>query len=545
MKRKSIVLFCTLTLLLGGCNFPTGSSSDKSAPDTTSADNSVFQGDKSVSPDTESTKPNILPHDPGEILIHYQQLPKTYQNEDTQTDLLHTEYQKPTISIFENEAASSMIAAALSKEEKNFLSYAEDLISEAEELFLQNPDDFSAYYADCIYEPQRTDESILSLRQLRSSYTGGAHGIYSYRGLNFDSTTGSLLSLSDISTDKETLLDEAEAYIRSQLDLPRYQETLPNSSEAVSSAIMDEILTEDTWYFTNGGITFVSNTGVLGPHAADAYFFTIPYQKLSTLEPKYHYTGPFELSSPIGSTITANLDGNEDMDAIFFDCTLEETTGELSCTFTINGTDYSSYLLSDDCRLSDGASGFDMEYYVIDLDTSDEYAEIAILDHGMSDDYVTYFFRYDRGNLSYLGYICDLLSHSSCKINGDGTLMADLPINLLETANTSVLYQLKDNSLEMIPQSWYYINMENFPEEYKYHEILADVTVYKEKSRNTDAITLTPKDGPVSFPATDNEHWFMLKTSDNQLYYLYLEDFCKLESGQYATDVFKNLLQAG
>ena len=82
-----------------------------------------------------------------------------------------------------------------------------------------------------------------------------------------------------------------------------------------------------------------------------------------------------------------------------------------------------------------------MEYYVIDLDTSDEYAEIAILDHGMSDDYVTYFFRYDRGNLSYLGYICDLLSHSSCKINGDGTLMADLPINLLETANTSVLYQ--------------------------------------------------------------------------------------------------------
>jgi hypothetical protein len=97
----------------------------------------------------------------------------------------------------------------------------------------------------------------------------------------------------------------------------------------------------------------------------------------------------------------------------------------------------------------------------------------------------------------------------------------------------------------MIPQSWYYINMENFPEEYKYHEILADVTVYKEKSRNTDAITLTPKDGPVSFPATDNEHWFMLKTSDNQLYYLYLEDFCKLESGQYATDVFKNLLQAG
>ena len=545
MKRKSIVLFCTLTLLLGGCNFPTGSPSNKPTPDTSSINNSTFHTDNTSSTETESTEPNILPSKPGEILIHYQQLPKTYQSGTNQADLLHTEYQKPTVTITGNEEASLAIAAALSKEEENFLSYAEDIFSEAESLFLQDPDVFSTYYADCIYEPQRTDGSILSLRQLSSSYTGGAHGNYSYRGLNFDSTTGSLLSLSDIATDKDTLLAEAEAYIRSQLSLPRYREALPDSPEAVSSAVIDDILSEDTWYFTNGGITFISNTGVLSPHAAGAYFFTVPYQQISTLKSNFQYTGPFELSAPIGSTITANLDGNEDIDAVFYDCALDEATGELSCTFTINGTDFSSYLLSDDFRLSDGASGFDLEYYVVDLDTSDEYAEIAILDHGMSDDYATYFFRYDRGNLNYLGNICDLLNHSSCKINGDGTLMANLPINLLETANTSVLYQLKDDSLELIPQSWYYINMENFPEEYKYHEILADVTVYKEKSHNADTITLTPEDGPVSFPATDNEHWFMLKTSDDQLYYLYLEDFCKLESGQYATDIFKNLLQAG
>ena len=545
MKRKSIVLFCTLTFLLGGCNFSARNSSDAPTPNTNSAGNSVSNTDKTVSPDTENAESNILPIEAGEILIHYQRLSKTYQNEDTQTDLLYTEYQKPTITISRNEAATSAIDAALSKEEENFLSYATNIFADAESIFLQNPDTFSTYYADCTYEPQRNDDSIISLRQLSSSYTGGAHGNYSYRGLNFDSTTGSLLSLSDISTDKETLLEEAESYIRSQLDLPRYKEALPDSSEAVSSAIINEILTEDTWYFTNSGITFISNTDVLGPHAAGAYFFTVPYQQMSTLKSKYYYTGPFELSAPVGSTITANLDGNEDIDAIYFDCTIDEITRELSCTFTINGTDYSSYLRGDDCHLSEGASGFDLEYYVIDLDTSDEYAEIAILDHGMSDDYVTYFFRYDRGSLTYLGYICDLLSRSSCKINGDGTLMADLPINLLETANTSVVYQLNANSLELIPQSWYYINMENIPEEYKYHEILADVTVYREKSHTADTVTLTPEDGPVSFPATDNEHWFMLKTSDDQLYYLYLEDFCKLESGQYATDVFKNLLQAG
>lgn len=151
----------------------------------------------------------------------------------------------------------------------------------------------------------------------------------------------------------------------------------------------------------------------------------------------------------------------------------------------------------------------------------------------------------NRGNFIYLGSISDLLGNSSCKINGDGTLMADLPISLLETANTSVIYKLENNSLDLVEQNWYYINTEDFPKEYQSHDILKDVTVYREKSRHSDSVTLTPEDGPVSFPATDNEHWFMLKTSDDQLYYLYLEDCCTLESGEYATDIFQNLHQAG
>lgn len=541
MKRKSIALLCILTFLLSGCSHSAGNSSNKPASDSAPPSDSEINAAESVTPDTEAAKPNVLPGNPGEIQLSYQLLPDTYQDQDNKTDLLYAEYQRPTITITGNEAASSEIAAVISREEENFSSFTANMLTDAKSSFSEDPDTFISYYVSCRYESKRCDNGIISLQCLSNVYRGGAHGDYTYRGLNFDSVTGGLLTLSDISTDKETLLKEAENYIQSQLELPRYKEGLPDSPEHISSAITEEILTDDTWYFTNSGITFVSNTGVLGPYAAGAYFFTVPYQQLSTLKPEYHYTGPFELSAPVGSTITANLDGNEDMDAIFYDCTENEDTGELSCTFTINGTDFSSYLFEEDCYLSPGAAGFDVEYFVVDMDTSDEFAEIAILDRGMSSDFQTHFFRYDRGNLSYLGSVADLLGNSSCKINGDGTLMANLPISLLETANTSVIYQLEGDSLKLVEQSWYYINMDSFPEEYKIHDILTDVTVYKEKSQHSDTVTLTPEDGPVSFPATDNEHWFMLKTSDNQLYYLYLEDFSTLESGQYATDIFKNL----
>lgn len=138
---------------------------------------------------------------------------------------------------------------------------------------------------------------------------------------------GRLLTLSDITTDKDTMLKEAEDYIRTQLELPRYQKVLPDSQEDITSAIKEQILTDETWYFTNGGISFVSNTDVLAPHAAGPLFFTVPYQQFGTLKPEYQYTGPLELSAPVGSTISANLDGNEDMDAIFYDCVDNEETG--------------------------------------------------------------------------------------------------------------------------------------------------------------------------------------------------------------------------
>lgn len=408
-----------------------------------------------------------------------------------------------------------------------------------------NPDFLSSLSGDGEFEAKRCDDHVTSFLRVENLSAGGDYDQCHYSGLNFETNTGRLLGLDDIADDKDALLKDAKTFILSQLDLMHYGNIDRDSKDNISSILDDQIMKDGTWYFTNSGICFIANADVLKLHGAIVEFFCVPYRQLGSLKPEYYYTGPFELSALLGSTVTADLDGNEDMDAVFYDCREDEETGTVLVSFTINGTDFSSKL-QESCFLSAGATDSisDMCYYIADLDTSDEFCEIAILDHGDSDDLATHFFRYDRGNLSYLGCIPDLFGQT-CSANGDGTLNADIPLNILETVRIPVSYQLNDGQLKLVKQDWYSIDEEAIPEDYRNHDILEDVIVYTENDLHSDTVTLTPQDGPVSFPATDNEHWVVLKTSNDKRYYLYFEDIVTLNSGQDAQDVFSDILLAG
>ncbi len=538
MKKKSAALLCALTFLFSGCSL----TADTPPSNPNDALNSSEQTDSIQN--TENTLPQM--QDNEDVTVSFDNISNTYQNDDEQTDLLYSNYTRPLISIRDNAGASTAIMDEFSNREKLFIDTSKDYTKEAKSSYEQDADIFSPFYLSESYDTKRCDNRILSFQCRNDCFLGGTHENYFYNGLNFDVTTGKLLRLDDISTDKETLLENAKDYILSQLELPRYQ-NLTCSGDELQNVIHSDILTDETWYFTNSGITFVSNIDILGPYAAGAYFFTIPYQQLSDLKPEYQYTGPFEMTAPIGTALTANLDGNEDIDAVFFDCSFDDHSGYVSVSFTINGTDFSSYLQSEDCFLSEGAAySAEAEYYIMDLDTSDDFLEIAITDYGANDYQVTYFFRYNGGKLTLLGNVPACISNPKLRINGDGTINTYIAVNLLETVKAAATFQMeRDGTLTLVPQDWFYIDESDLSEKYKTHRILRNVTVYTEKDRDSDTVTLTPSDGEVCFPATDNEHWFMLETADKQIYYLYLEDFFTLESGENASEIFENLLIAG
>lgn len=537
MKQKFLALLCITTILLSGCsNHKPSDSKDSNEP---SSQQEEDISDSIPDPDDTKEEEPVLP-----VQISYEYTEKTYQSDDA-IDLLSSSYSDPSITVTGNDTATKTIQQKLHSYKKDYEDALQEHLSSATDIQKSNPATFGSFSFQQSYSTQRMDDAVIALQGYTCNYAGGSHENYEYYGLNFDTRSGKFLSLSDITTDQDAFLASVTTYIKSQLKLPYYATGLYVQEDQLDSILSDYVLTDGNWYFTNSGVTFVSNVYVMSTYSNGAYFFTVPYQQLDGLKPDYQYLGAFELSALVGSTVSADLDGDESIDAIYYDTSCQNGSSDVSSTLTINGTDYSDLLSNEECSLSEGASGNNgLEYYLIDLDTSDKYIDIAILDRGLNDDYSTYFFRYVDYNLMYMGCVPDLLSNDSFQIYQDGTMSANMPISLLETAYVTASYEIRKNKIEPGETDWFYLNTANMTAESMKHDILTDVTVYTTNNRRSDAITLTVSAGPVSFLATDNEHWVMLQTADESVYYMYLEDFSTLESGQNVQDVFEGLLLA-
>jgi hypothetical protein len=545
MKKKSIALLCAITLVFTGCS---SGSSKQPASTSASGNTDVAKPSSNSSKDTttksDSSTETTKQAEDTSIEVSYKQDSKTYKSDDNSKDIFYMNYSNVAVTIKGNKKATKKINDFFATEKKSFDDSITSSIADAKSSLAEYPDGFSAFSTSQTYETQRCDKQVISFKSCVNSYTGGAHGNYGFVGYNFDVKTGKKLALDDIATNKNDLLNSARTYINSQLKLPIYSNALMSSLEESQDIINRYVLTDDTWYFTKSGLTFVSDPYVLGNYDAGALFLTVPYQQLEGLKADYQYTGNFVMSGPVGSTMSADLNGDESMDAIYYDASSDDSTGAMSSTLTINGKDFTSVLENDDRHLSPGASSNNgQQYFLIDLDTSDDYIELAIQDNGESNDCKTYFFRYNGKELNFLGCIYDELSFSSTNVPGDGTITANLPIQLLQTISGKATYKLDDDGFSLVPQDWYDINYANIEDKYQNHNILKDVTVYTEPDTNSDKVTLTSADGPVSFPAADNNHWYKIKTANGKLYYLYLDQFSTLESGEEANTIFENLYQ--
>lgn len=530
MNRKAISLLCITALLLSGCGRNTSHTSPSSEALTT---------EDYSSSSADSTEDNGNSITAAGITITYNTTSKTFGTSDLSRDLLYTTYTEPKITIADNEAASRAIEDVFAEHIDAFRKQFLPCLLDAQELINEDAAYFVPYSLEQTYSAKRCDAHILSVLCYNSEYRGGAHGNYSYRSFNFDTRTGRQLTLNDIANDKDALLKSAQDYISTQLTLPYYETKLTVSSEEAQTLIEKKILTDNNWYFTNSGLTFLANYDILNPYAGGASFFTVPYQKLDGLNPEYQYTGAFISSGLVGTTLSADLDSNGEADAVYYDSCYNEETGGLSSILTLNGTDYSSLLNGEDCPLSQGAtveSG--LEYYLIDIDPSDSYIEIAIPDNGYSDiGCKTYLFRYVDFDLTYMGCIDDLIDNSSFRLKEDGSFTAAMRIPLVTTAYTSAEYVIDKDRLERVPADWYYLSADAFSQKIISCNLLQDITVYEDASRFSDKTTLTSSDSPLTLLATDNEDWIMVQTKDERIFYLYLKNMSVLDSGESLTDV--------
>lgn len=185
-------------------------------------------------------------------------------------------------------------------------------------------------------------------------------------------------------------------------------------------------------------------------------------------------------------------------------------------------------------------------YFIMDLDSTDDYLEIAVLDDGPSGDPTFHVIRYDAGKLIYMGGIFTDSPYDELKIKGDGKVTGSGRLSVLQSWRAPFTWVIEAGRLQLLEEEWYY------PYVNSYSEVtvrqIAPITVYEEADLEAPATEVQPSGEVVTFGTTDNKNWVQFFRGDGIEGWIYLEDGFLMESGGEkinVMEIFENLNMAG
>lgn len=563
-KKKLLILFFIGSLLMTGCiNNDNSCSSQKITEKASALENNEAENNPTETKTDADSKDNTnINGTDSNIIIQYENTGTTYTyDEDNDIEILSASLSLPTVKIPNHEASSQKINDFFAKEKKDFDDLCEKLIIESKELYDErlswqeeegNLGEFfyAPYGEDLTFRNYRVDDNLITFLREDYSYYSGAHGSYLLVGLNFDTKTGDLLEISDLSDHPEELKgflkEEIIAQAKENPDSPDAYFYDPDSAEF--SEAIDSVINGNYFYFNNFGLNFIANDYVIAPYAAGFFEFTIPYQKLTgIIKDSYLNTGAYMAAYPNGASALETLDANVGKIPVSCINNYNATEDTYHPEIMIDDMVYSYEMIQDIMdRPFEIFSGIDY-FYVLDLDSSDEYKELAICDWGLNDYHMTYLFRYVDGKLISLGSLPGLVSESNFRPKGNGTIVSSSRLPYLESFQTITEFTLNSNGqMEEVKKDWYIPYKEYYLD--SKHEILQDVIVYKEADTNSEEITLHPEDGPVCFPEIGADGYVKIQLKDNTIYYMHMSGFSTIDQNGTDLDeqeVFSNMYLAG
>lgn len=255
---------------------------------------------------------------------------------------------------------------------------------------------------------------------------------------------------------------------------------------------------------------------------------------------------------PIGEEVRADLDGDGSAETILYDVISSRQskdgswTNGLPCKLNVDGTNFldlkqANPMAPYDYWMENPDTG---SYYLVDLDTSDQYLEIAITDWGSSDYLSTLLFRYDAGGLTCLGRLPGMPDQPETDYHGDGTVSAAAHLNVMQTWMGIRTYSLEDGQMcplegELFPP----VPREDHPV-----TLTTPLTVFESPDLNAATLVLQPSEEPLEFPLTDGAHWVQIKCADGSSGWAYFTGFTAIVNDGMEIDdqtVFDNLFFAG
>lgn len=201
-----------------------------------------------------------------------------------ETVIMTSSFDRVTVTVEGNEAATQAIMAEFEKGEQSFQENLAESLEWAKQDMLVS-DSGMSYSENQGYVVERNDGRILSFSDSFDNFEGGAHGSYMEYGLNFDAETGAVLTIEDIAQDKAAFQEICVQEMLRQCEDLKAQGLLFDEEilESVGGlqGIMESKMEGEEWYFTKEGIRFISNIYEIAPYAAGNFQFDIPYEMIN------------------------------------------------------------------------------------------------------------------------------------------------------------------------------------------------------------------------------------------------------------------------
>ncbi len=160
---------------------------------------------------------------------------------------------------------------------RKFLNIAKETQQANKELKKQEKEDrengwsTGSYFQNMKYSVPYNQDNILSISVTYDEYAGGAHGMAWIDTYNYNLLKAKRLSLKDVITDQKQL-GKVNKYIREQM-IARNKKGAGFWVEDFKSVN----LTQDQYYYMNGGIVIIFGEYEYGPYANGINFFKVPY----------------------------------------------------------------------------------------------------------------------------------------------------------------------------------------------------------------------------------------------------------------------------
>lgn len=243
---------------------------------------------------------------------------------------------------------------------------------------------------------------------------------------------------------------------------------------------------------------------------------------------------------PVDEEYTIDLNNDSKEDTVIYTLSSKKPYEGNITSFKVNGVEYVDKLPELGIYMNNPNWEW---YYIVDIDESDNFKEIAILDEGPSSDPETYFLRLDGDKLKFIGSVTDFPQSKTCEFIGDGTIIASSRLSILQTWFAPTTWRIDNNDLlQKVKEDMYYPYVQSTSNEMS-PILIKDFMLYTEPNLEAKQVKALASN-KVTFVFTDDIHWVFMKCEDGTEGWFYTENYNDiLYEGDMVTSssIFDNL----